>query len=233
MHRVGVIIPAAGQGARLGGRIPKQFLILQRLSILERTVQRFQSSKLVHEIVLVVPAGYIRRVHRLAHRAKFSKVSNIVRGGTQRQDSVWNGLRAFEIQPDVVLVHDAVRPLVTGRIIEQVIRQSRQHGAAVVGVPVKDTIKVEDGKGFYAKTLDRTRLWAVQTPQGFRYDLLLKAHRKARKSGFVGTDEASLVERLRAPVRIVVGDYRNIKITTKEDLQLAAVWLRRPRLVSR
>jgi 2-C-methyl-D-erythritol 4-phosphate cytidylyltransferase len=120
-------------------------------------------------------------------------------------------------------VHDAVRPFVSSHIISTVIEQAERYGAAVVGVPAKDTIKMEGKKGFYARTLPRDLLWAVQTPQGFRFDLLLKAHNLARKQGYRGTDEASLVERLRHPVRIVQGDEWNVKITTPDDLKLAHV----------
>ncbi len=218
---IGVIIPAAGKGLRLGSRIPKQFLSLKGKTVLERTIALFESLPLVGEIVVVAPAGYVNRTRLLLTRRGFRKVSHVVRGGKRRQDSVWNGLRTFDPVPEIVLVHDAVRPCVTREVVNEVIRQTIRHGAAVVGVRVRDTIKIERRSGFYAGTIDRSRLWAVQTPQGFRYRLLVTAHEKARRAGFVGTDDASLVERLKIPVKIVEGSYRNLKITTKEDLLFA------------
>jgi len=226
MPDVGVVIPAAGKGVRLGSRIPKQFLPLKGKTVLERTIALFESLPAVSEIVVVAPVGYVKKARSLVLRSGFRKVSGVVRGGKRRQDSVWNGVHAFRSVPDIVLVHDAVRPCVTKAVVNEVIRESIRHGAAVVGVRVIDTIKVEGKKGFYSATLDRSRLWAVQTPQGFSYSLLKKAHRMAQRTGFAGTDEASLVERLKVPVRIVEGDYRNIKITTKEDLLLAESFVR-------
>jgi 2-C-methyl-D-erythritol 4-phosphate cytidylyltransferase len=120
--------------------------------------------------------------------------------------------------PGIVLIHDAVRPFVTKRVILAVIQEAGRHGAAVVGVRVKDTIKKEGKRGFYEKTLPRDLLWAVQTPQGFRTHLIKRAHDKAAKAGFLGTDDGILVERLGFRVRIVKGDYGNVKITTREDL---------------
>lgn len=226
MYRVGVIIPAGGKGRRMGGQLPKQFLPLFGIPVIQRTVALFEAVRAVHEIVIAAPGEYVHHVRRLMRRAGFAKVSQVVAGGKERQDSVWKGLNAFERKPDIVLVHDAVRPLVEKWIITEVIRKSKKHKAAVVGVRVKDTVKVEQRRGYYAETLQRDKLWTVQTPQGFHFDLLLRAHRAAKRSNFRGTDEGSLVERLRIPVRIVEGNYRNIKITTREDLALAEFLLR-------
>jgi 2-C-methyl-D-erythritol 4-phosphate cytidylyltransferase len=226
MYRIGVVIPAAGKGLRLGGSIPKQFLPLKGTPVIERTIALFESLPAVSEIVVVVSSGHLKKVRALVARAGFRKVSNVVLGGKTRQESVWHGLQSFGSVPEIVMVHDAVRPCVTKKVVNEVIRQSRKHGAAVVGVRVTDTIKVEKRKGFYTGTPDRSRLWAVQTPQGFRYDLLVSAHKRARKAGFVGTDEASLVEQMKIPVKIVEGDYHNVKITTKEDLLLAESFVR-------
>ncbi len=219
------MIAAGGRGRRLGGSEPKQFLRLRGKPILQHTVEVFDSLPFVQEIVVVVPARYVRRTEHLLHRARVRKVSHVVVGGKERQDSVRNGLLSFDREPNVVLVHDAVRPFVSRKIVEEVIRKARRYGAAVVGVPVKDTIKVGEG-GFFTRTPDRRKLWAVQTPQGFRYDILMRAHRATQRSGFCGTDEASLVERLHLPVAIVVGSYHNIKITTREDLEIAQTLLK-------
>ncbi len=225
LHSVGVVIPAGGRGVRLGGSIPKQFLLLNGRTILQRSIDAFDSIADVGEIVVVVPEDQLRRTEELISKSKFRKTMHVVVGGSERQHSVRNGLLSFDVDPEIVLVHDAVRPLVTLDVINKVIKQTKKHGAAVVGVRVKDTIKVESD-GFYEKTLDRQKLWAVQTPQGFRYEILKRAHVAAQRSAFLGTDEASLVERLRIPVKIVEGDYRNIKVTTADDLKLAKLILK-------
>jgi len=221
-----VIIAAGGSGRRMGGRLPKQFLSLGGKPIIAHTIAAFEAIQSVGEIVVVAPQDHVARAQRLCRMQGFKKVSCICEGGKERQDSVRIGLEAFARQPAIVLVHDAVRPLVSKRVIQSVIKGAIRHRAAVVGVRVKDTIKVEGRKGYYRATLDRSKLWAVQTPQGFRYNLLWESHLSARKSHYLGTDEASLVERLGIPVRIVEGDYTNIKITTLEDLKAARIHLR-------
>ncbi len=225
LHKVGVVIPAGGRGLRLGGSIPKQFLLLNGKPILQRSIEAFESISLVGEIVIVVPEDQLRRTEQLIMKSGFRKILHVVVGGSERQHSVRNGLLSFDVEPEIVLVHDAVRPLVTEDVIRRVIRETKKHGAAVVGVRVKDTIKLESD-GFYKKTLDRRNLWAVQTPQGFRFEILKHAHIAAQRSAFLGTDEASLVERLRIGVKIVEGDYQNIKITTSDDIKLAKLILK-------
>ncbi len=227
---VGVVIAAGGMGRRMGGSLPKQFLRLQGRSILERTLMLFQAHPEVREIIAVVPVAHLETTAWTVRRRKLRKVARVVAGGKDRQESVWNGLNAFSEPPRLVLVHDAVRPLVRRRVIDAVIRQARRYGTAVVGVRVKETIKQEGKKGFYTRTLDRSGLWSIQTPQGFRFEKLYAAHRKARTSGFHGTDDASLLERSRGRIRIVEGDYDNVKITTKEDLAFAEMVLRKGRI---
>jgi len=224
---VGVIIVAGGSGIRFGGKTPKQFFRLNGKTILERSVARFALIPAVREVVVAVPVSFSKNRTVAGLQNRYKKISGIVSGGKTRQESVWNGLMGFRSNPDVVLVHDAVRPFVTRNVIIRVIAATQQHRAAVVGVPVSDTIKREIRKGFYGKTVDRRLLWTVQTPQGFMNDLLIKAHEKAVSNGFVGTDEASLVERIGVPVRIVEGSQMNIKITTREDLRLAKVLAKR------
>ena len=227
MRSVGVVIAAGGKGERFGNRVPKQFLLLGGRSILQHSVAVFASLPAVDEIVITSPKDHIRRVHWLLAGMGCKKILSVVAGGKTRQDSVWNGINGLLSKPDIVLVHDAVRPLVSRKTVNEVIASAATYGAAVVGVKVHDTIKVERKRGFFSRTLDRNQLWAVQTPQGFTCDLLMRAHRNARRSGYLGTDDASLVERLNVPVRIVSGDRRNIKITTPLDLQLAEMWLKR------
>ncbi len=222
---VGVVIAAGGTGRRMGGPLPKQYLRLGDRSILERTLALFNAHPEVREIVAVVPQPHLERTAWIVRRGSLGKVMRVVAGGKDRQESVWNGLNAFRGSPGVVLVHDAVRPLVRRRVIDAVIGQARRHGAAVAGVRVKDTIKVEGRKGFFTKTLDRGKLWSIQTPQGFSFSLVYAAHKRARTSGFIGTDDASLLERSGRRIKIVEGDYDNVKITTAEDLSFAKMVL--------
>jgi 2-C-methyl-D-erythritol 4-phosphate cytidylyltransferase len=223
---VGVVIPAAGAGLRMGGTLPKQFLRLGTRPIIAHTLAAFDRHPEVTRIVVVTSTLHLRRVALLMMRMRLRTAWSVVVGGANRQESVWNGLHGFDAEPDVVLVHDAVRPLVGQDVISRTIRAVRRFGAAVVCVRVKDTVKFEGRRGFSSRTLDRGRLWAAQTPQGFSYHLMVKAHREAGKRGFVGTDEASLMERIGIRVRIVEGDYRNIKITTPADLVAARAFLR-------
>ncbi len=221
MPDVGVVIAAGGKGRRMGSTRPKQFLRIGREMILERTVAAFQHHGLITSIVVVVPKRFVVSVRRALPERSYDKVRAVVAGGRERQDSVRRGLEAFEKPPHIVLVHDGVRPLIDGKTITAVIDAAARYGAAVVATPLTDTVKMEGKKNFAERTLPRHRLWAVQTPQGFRYRLLLKASRAAQKAGYVGTDEASLVERLGRRVRLVVGSADNIKITTPKDLVLA------------
>lgn len=229
MSDVAVVIPAGGSGKRMRGGVPKQFLRLGGVPVLQRTIAAFHSLREITEIVLVVPAAYIKRTHALVRRANFTKVHGIVKGGAERQDSVRNGLMACTLNTGLVLVHDAVRPLVSSAVIRSVISAAKIHGAAVTAVRVKDTIKLEEPEtgGFFERTLPREALWGVQTPQGFRFDLLWAAHEDALAAGFRGTDEASLVERMGVRVKIVEGEDRNIKITTPTDRKVAELLLKR------
>ncbi|HTY58663.1 MAG TPA: 2-C-methyl-D-erythritol 4-phosphate cytidylyltransferase, partial [Bacteroidota bacterium] len=220
---VAVIIAAGGRGRRMGGRTPKQFLPLAGVPVIARTIGAFDRVPAVREIVVVVPAGALRRTAALVRRGGFGIVARVVPGGKERQDSVFRGIEACTRRKGIVLVHDAVRPFVSRALIDGVIRAAARYGAAVPALPVTDTIKTHTGgpRGFFSATLPRGELWAVQTPQGFRFGLLRDAHVKAARAGFAGTDDASLVERLGVRVRIVPGSDMNIKITTPRDRKLA------------
>lgn len=220
-----MIIPAGGSGRRFGGVRPKQFVSLAGRPVLAHTVLAFDRSPSVGRIVVVAPAAHRSAAERMLRAAGCRKLVAVVEGGKERQDSVWNGLEAFEPHPGIVLVHDAVRPIVPEETIEAVIRAARRYGAAVAALPVTDTLKREGPRGFTASTVERSGLWAVQTPQGFRTRILLRAHLAAQRDGVRGTDETSLVERLGVPVRLVPGDRRTLKITTSGDLDLCAAWL--------
>jgi 2-C-methyl-D-erythritol 4-phosphate cytidylyltransferase len=205
----------------MGGRVPKQFLRVGGTTILRLTLGRFARHPEVSEIIIVAPREHVKRVERLVHPGRPRKLIAVVPGGRERQDSVRRGLEALSEAIKVVLVHDAVRPLVRTGVITRVIRQAKRHGAAVVATRVRDTIKMEGTPGTIAHTVPREKLWAVQTPQGFRREILVRAHARAAAQKFLGTDECSLVERLGETIRIVPGDASNIKITTREDIRLA------------
>jgi 2-C-methyl-D-erythritol 4-phosphate cytidylyltransferase len=225
---VGVILAAGGRGRRFGRRLPKQFLKLGGKTVLQWSLERFSRLRSVREIIVVVPEEHIARAVRIIRRTGMRKVHAVVRGGPERQESVANGLRALSRDSRIVLVHDAARPLVSPEIVRRVIAGARRYGAAMAGVPVSDTIKREGRAGFSTETLRRDLLWAAQTPQGFRRAILERAHRRAEEEGVLGTDEASLLERMGIPVRIVQGSSRNVKITGEEDLSLAGWLLSRP-----
>jgi len=213
------IIVAAGAGKRFGEM--KQFAYLRAKPVLEWTLERFQAHPGVDSVVLVLPDEEDLKHYRM----RYAKIVEIVRGGERRQDSVWQGFRILAAAaPEVVLVHDGARPLVSADLISRVIAAARAGGAAVPVLPIEDTIKeVTDGR--VSGTVDRTLLARAQTPQGFRYDVLKKAMEAARRDRFYGTDEASLVERAGLPVTAVAGDPRNIKITTPVDIPIAEALL--------
>jgi 2-C-methyl-D-erythritol 4-phosphate cytidylyltransferase len=205
----------------MGGGTPKQFLVLGGLPVLVHTLRVLERAKPVTEIILVVPEPdreYCLR--EIVTRHGFGKVARLVAGGDERQDSVRRGLAAVATEADVVLVHDAVRPFLTIDMVDGVIEKAAEYGAAVVAVPMRDTVKETQADGLIARTLDRSRLWLAQTPQAFQRALLEEAHQKALVAGFQATDDAQLVERLGHPVAIVEGSVENIKITRPEDLSI-------------
>ncbi|WP_141336124.1 2-C-methyl-D-erythritol 4-phosphate cytidylyltransferase [Paenibacillus sp. tmac-D7] len=226
---VGVVIVAAGKGTRMGTRESKQYLQLDDKPILVHTLSAFDRMPFVDEIVLVTGAGDVDRCRSYVRAYGLSKVTAILAGGKERQDSVCQGLSALGDRVEWVLVHDGVRPFAAETHVRACLRQAELTEAAVLAVPVKDTIKIVNREGVIEATPDRSSLWAIQTPQAFRLALLLEAHAKAREEGFTGTDDAMLVERLGRQVSVVESDYYNIKITTPEDLPWAAWILRNVR----
>jgi 2-C-methyl-D-erythritol 4-phosphate cytidylyltransferase len=226
---VTVIIPAAGAGIRMGGRIPKQFLRLTTAPILALTVGRFARHPAVGAIVAVAPGTQTRRAERLLRTLGRRVPILVVPGGPERQDSVRRGLEAVAEDALIVVVHDAVRPFVTATLITAVIEAARRDGAAICALPIAETVKRVAGD-YVDATVDRAGLWSVQTPQAFHAPLLREAHDKALRDNIRATDEAMLVERLGHAVRVVRGLPENIKITTPADLRraraMAARWLR-------
>lgn len=230
------LIPAAGMGKRMGASINKQYLLLDGMPIVARTIAVFEASPLIDFIYLVIPADEISycRQH-VVEACGFRKVAAIVPGGRERQNSVMNGLAAMRkdvCDDDIVLIHDGVRPLITQELLQESIETARSGDGALVAVPAKDTIKTV-AHGIVSGTPDRETLWLAQTPQTFRFGVIYAAHQAAESDNFIGTDDAALVERTGGRVRIVHGDYRNIKITTPEDLVLAEAFLASARIERR
>jgi 2-C-methyl-D-erythritol 4-phosphate cytidylyltransferase len=225
------LIPAAGMGKRMGASINKQYLQLGGVPIVARTISVFEQCSCIDAIYLVIPADEIPycREH-VVEACGFHKVVEIVAGGKERQNSVMNGLNAIKRRAagdDAVVIHDGVRPFITQELLRESIDVALSCDGALVAVPAKDTIKtVRDG--VVTGTPPRESLWQAQTPQSFRFNVIHAAHLAAEREGFMGTDDASLVERAGGRIRIVVGDYRNIKITTPEDLILAEAFLANP-----
>jgi 2-C-methyl-D-erythritol 4-phosphate cytidylyltransferase len=220
MH-VTAIVPAAGQGTRFRGPGPKQFLALRGAPLLVWSLRALAAAGIVDRVILAVPPGQESRVVREVLEPFGCAVDAVVPGGADRQASVAAGLQAAGEDTDVVLVHDAARPLVTPDILRAAVAAAAEWGAAVVAVPVADTIKLAEPDGTVGATLPRDRLWAAQTPQAARTGLLRAAHARALAEGFRGTDEAVLLERLPHPVKIVAGSPENLKITTPADLLIA------------
>lgn len=214
-----------GKGKRIKGDLPKQFLSLGDKPILAHTVEKFEKCELIDEIILVVPEDYLSYCSQaVVDKFGYGKVKKIVCGGKERQDSVFLGLAACPQSTTTVAIHDAVRPLISPKKISESVKLCKEKKAVVVAVPPKDTIKRGE-KGLVVTTLDRDKLWLIQTPQVFEYKLILDAHQKAQTEGFVGTDDSILVERLGKEVTILEGEYENIKITTAEDLAITETLL--------
>ena len=224
---VAAVVPAGGCGTRMGNETPKQFLPLGDVPLLVHVLRVFESSRTIAEIVVVVPRDAVTSCREeLLPPFAFSKISTVVAGGARRQDSVWNGVEAVDERTKIVVVHDAVRPFVTDTMVEEVVDGARTHGAAIVAIPVNDTIKQVAPDGMIETTLDRQRLWLAQTPQAFDIELLREAHRSSQEAGVEATDDAFLVERTGRRVSIVNGSPDNIKVTRPEDLVMGEAILR-------
>ncbi len=217
--RVVALVPAAGRGTRIGGPTAKQFIALGGQPLLVHALRVLQASAPVSEVILAVPdAEREYCLREVVERHGFSKVTTIVPGGAQRQDSVRHALVAVEDEAEIILIHDAVRPFLTVDMIERVVRRAGEVGAAIVGVPMRDTVKEVGPDWLIKQTKDRRHLWLAQTPQAFRAGLLSEVHRKAHLEGVHATDDAQLLEHFGHPVAVVEGSMENIKITRPEDL---------------
>lgn len=221
-----VVIVSAGKGSRMKADINKQFLKLQNKEVIAHTIDKFYNNENIGEIIVVVRED----------EAEFFKINIIEKygyknikiafGGSERQDSVYNGLKMVDENCKIVLIHDGARPFVNNETIDSAIESAKENKCVIVGVPVKDTIKVIDENNNVCDTPDRSTLWSIQTPQVFDYSLIMKAHEKAREDNYYGTDDSMLMEYFGQKVKVVEGSYNNIKITTPEDLKIGEEILR-------
>ena len=224
--KISVLIPAAGHGSRMESSIKKPYLMLGDKPILSHTIDRFEQNSVIDEIFVIVDASDFQMCYKkVVEPFNYRKVRELVPGGETRQESVFNGLRALSDDVDFVVVHDGVRPFIDDDIIFGCLEATEEFGAAISAVSVKETIKVANDDLFIDHTPVRDRLWRVQTPQVFRKSLLFEAHEKAEQNGISASDDAGLVEKLGAPVKLVMGSYQNVKLTTPEDLQFAETLL--------
>ena len=221
------IIVAAGKGSRMGPDVDKLFLPLNGRPVIGHTWDCYDQAKCIDEIVLVIRDGMQTAFTELATTYGFQKTYRLVTGGKERQDSVWNGLEALSAMTDIVAIQDGARPCTSQALIAATIEAARQGGAAVAAQPVNDTIK-ESGDGMWIqKTVDRSRLWAVQTPQTFRVSIIRQALSEVRRRGLNITDDTSACEAIGQPVRLVLSSEPNPKVTRPEDLSYIESLLRR------
>jgi 2-C-methyl-D-erythritol 4-phosphate cytidylyltransferase len=221
IKKTSAIITAAGHGRRMGKGRKKQFLMLGENPVIVYTLQTFEKSDSINEIILVVPDDGIDYCKQeIVNSYKFTKVKKIVTGGEKRQESVFNGLKSVSREMDLVAVHDGVRPFLSKPILENSIKKAKEKGSVVVAIPVKDTLMKISDQGMVVGGQNRDSIWRIQTPQVFKKKILISAFEKALKDNFCGTDESTLVARLGIPVYVVNGSELNIKITTPEDIDL-------------
>jgi len=221
-QKVGAVIVAAGSSQRMGG-VDKMFALLGGKPVLARVIDVFQGCDSIHQIVVVLSQQNLKAGQQLVAEQGWPKVTDVCPGGERRQDSVVAGLSRLS-HCDWVVIHDGARPLVTEGLIKQGLEMARETGAAVAAVPVTDTIKLASEEGFVLGTPPRQNLWAVQTPQVFRFDIIAEAYHQAK---YEVTDDARLVEQLGYKVKLYMGSYDNIKVTTPDDLALAEVFVQK------
>ena len=214
------LFPAAGRGKRMGAGKNKVLLNLAGEPLLLLTLRRFAECKSVDFFIVIVGENEVEEINHILSKEKTLPPYKVVIGGSERQYSVENGINALPSDADIVLVHDAARPFVSVETIEKVISAAKNYGAAIAAVPAKNTVKFVEN-GIITATPPREKIWAATTPQGFRRDILTEAYKKAKADNFFGTDDASLVERLKINVHIVEDSYDNFKITTKSDFKIA------------
>ncbi|MBF0485299.1 MAG: 2-C-methyl-D-erythritol 4-phosphate cytidylyltransferase [Candidatus Omnitrophica bacterium] len=223
--KIQAILPAAGAGERMKSQIPKPLLLLHGKPVIVRTIEVFEACEAVDSIILVVHPDYRKDYEDVVKKTDFKKTVLIVEGGETRTQSVRNGLGALDKDTTCVMIHDGVRPCITRDVIERGLKEIKDEKALVAAVGVKPTLKVVDPQTrLVTETLDRSLVWEIQTPQIFERGLLERAYRKDTEGA---TDDAALVERLGVKVKVFLGDYQNIKITTPEDMLIAEAFLER------
>jgi 2-C-methyl-D-erythritol 4-phosphate cytidylyltransferase len=221
---VSAIVPAAGSGLRLRSSLPKPLVSLNKKPIFIHTLSSLNRHPDIKEIILVVSGNTVGAITQCLKRYKIKKVKELVIGGAARCDSVRNGLKRVSHRAELVLIHDAVRPIIESNMISRIIKEAKKTGAAILGVPIKPTVKEVDMRNRVVRTLRRENVYEIQTPQVFRKDIIINAYKKF--SNLRAVDDASLVERLGKTVKVVFGSYFNIKITTPEDLVFARAILK-------
>jgi 2-C-methyl-D-erythritol 4-phosphate cytidylyltransferase len=219
-------VPAAGLGKRLGPGSNKPFYPLLEKPIVVWTLEALERISEIAEVIPVIKESDMETAIKIFEKCCFSKVKQIARGGKERQDSVYSGLKLVDKMTDIVLIHDGVRPFVEARIVREAIIAINAFDGAIAAVPLKDTIK-EVADDVVKRTLPRESLWAIQTPQVFRYDFLMRAYEGAMQEGVYSTDDSALVERVGGKVKIIMGAYTNVKITTPEDISFAQFLLKK------
>ena len=220
------IFPAAGQSRRMRSATNKNFLELAGQPILIHTLLKFSKSDKIDNLIIAAASDEVVIIEEMLTNYKDLKPFQVVVGGSERQYSIANALKVVSDDCDVVLVHDAARPLVSVDTIDSVVEAAKIYGGAIAAMPEKNTIKIIDGNDFVVDTPPRSKLVSVQTPQGFKREIIMQAYEQAERDNFLGTDDASLVERLGYKVKIIKSDYKNIKITTPEDILIAEAFLR-------
>lgn len=225
---ISAIIVAAGKGMRMKNSLRKQYLLLAGRPILAHTLLVFDTCSLIENIILVVPKDDFDYCNEnVLSSITLRNNVTLISGGAKRQDSVYNGLLAIDNKSaNIVVIHDGVRPIVSPEQLTACIIGAKKYGACILGIPVDSTLKQINNSGYVDKTIERDTIWLAQTPQAFQHSLLIKAYDKARQEDFSGTDDAMLVERLGGSVKVVSGSKHNIKITTREDLELAKAILK-------
>jgi 2-C-methyl-D-erythritol 4-phosphate cytidylyltransferase/2-C-methyl-D-erythritol 2,4-cyclodiphosphate synthase len=227
VNNLRVVIAAAGRGSRMESSTNKQYLLLNSRPVLAYSLDFFEKLDVVDEIVVVTGEKDLNYCEReIIKRFKYNKVSAVIPGGKERQDSVWAGLRKLGTDTEFVAVHDGARPLLSCAVLYRLLEEAQEWGAAIPGIASKDTLKAVDRDDFVRQTLDRTTVYAIQTPQVFRYKELMTAYRQSYEEDFRGTDDASLFERYIGRVKVIEGDHNNIKITTPGDMIVAQALLR-------
>lgn len=221
-----VIIPAGGAGKRFGSNVPKQFVELSGVPIIIHTLNVFKEIEEIDSIIVAVHSEWYTYTKEMTEKFKVEKIAEIVIGGKTRQDSVSNALHSKHLSDtDIILVHDAVRPFASANLVKKIIDTTDEFGAAIPATAPRETIKERSANGIVIKTLERTKLCSVQTPQGFWQDIIQTAYTKANAAGYIATDDASLVEFLGYKVKVIDGEDNNFKITTPLDLNIAELLL--------